>query len=78
MFPFFTNHARVTDRIHKLQLWCYVKSYFYFTEEENKDKSKEEDIGDLDQLLRIERLKEQKRKDEAEALEPEEEETQVI
>ena len=48
-------------------------------EEKKEEKAKEEEeIGDLDQLLRIERLKEQKRKDEAETIEPEEDEAQVI
>ena len=56
----------------KLSLWCC-------TEAKSKEKAKEEEeIGDLDQLLRIERLKEQKRKDEEETIEPEEDEAQVI
>lgn len=52
----------------------------YLTEEANNDKieeKEEEEIGDLDQLLRIERLKEQKRKDEPEPLEAEVDEAQV-
>ena len=50
----------------------------YYIEEKNKDEveEKEDEFGDLDQLLRIERLKEQKRKKD-EILEPEVDETQV-
>jgi len=50
-----------------------------FSGENDKDEAKEvedDEFGDLDQLLRIERLREQKRKDE-EAFEPEVDETQV-
>lgn len=49
-----------------------------YIEEENKDEieEKEDEFGDLDQLLRIERLKEQKRKKD-ETLEPEVDEIQV-
>ena len=53
----------------------------YYIEKKKKKKEeveeKEDEFGDLDQLLRIERLKEQKRKDETETLEPEVDETQV-
>ena len=52
---------------------------WHYTEAKSKEKAKEEEeIGDLDQLLRMERLKEQKRKDEEETIEPEEDEAQVI
>ena len=57
--------------------YCMLKCTVYYIEEKNKDEIEEEDeFGDLDQLLRIERLKEQKRK-KNEILEPEVDETQV-
>ena len=51
----------------------------YFIEEKGKeeDEVKEEEFGDLDRLLRIERLKEQERKDEGDTLESEVDEAQV-
>ena len=57
-----------------LKAFCVV----YCIEEKNKDEieEKEDEFGDLDQLLRIERLKEQKRKKD-ETLEPEVDEAQV-
>ena len=57
-----------------LKAFCAV----YCIEEKNKDEieEKEDEFGDLDQLLRIERLKEQKRKKD-ETLEPEVDGAQV-
>lgn len=69
-----------------ITLWSHISHFcgttyyctLHFIEEKSKDKAKEEEeISDLDQLLRIERLKEQKRKDEAETLELAEDEAQV-
>ena len=62
-------------------LFAVSLSVCIVTEKESEDEAEEEEeeeIGDLDQLLRIERLKEQKRKDEEETIEPEEDEEQVI
>ena len=56
----------------------YIEEYCVFIVKKNKDEveEKENKFGDLDQLLRIERMKEQKTKKD-ETLEPEVDETQV-
>ena len=60
-----------------IALLCYV----FFTDEKNEDKTvlkEKKEFGDLDQLLRSERLKDQEAKENTKKLKPEVNEAEVI